>query len=401
MSDRLLLRFAADGRLSWLRQGAAAPLRAVSTFEAPPREVIAAAAEVLVLVPGRDVLLSRARLQARSRAQLLQALPWAVEEQLMGTVEAQHFAAATRPDGDEVGVAVVARARMQEWQARLAELGVEADVLLPDTLALPNRPGYAQLLLEADGASLRLGPWSALACTGEELPAWLAALAAREALPKLSVHDARAQPAPLPTLPSGSTSEAVDDALAFLAAGLAPPAINLLQGEFVPRRRAARRARGWRIAAALAAAVLLLGLLNLGVEVGRLAHQSSQLQALAEDAVRGAFPDLDASQLARLSPEQLMQARLERMRGSSEASGLLPMLAGAGRVIAATPRLQTRGLEYRNGVLELAVRVPDVATLDSVRERLAAASALAVELTAATPGAGGVDGRLRIGGGGG
>lgn len=52
-------------------------------------------------------------------------------------------------------------------------------------------------------------------------------------------------------------------------------------------------------------------------------------------------------------------------------------------------------MEYRNGALELVIRGPDVATLDNLRETLAA-MALQVELTSVNPGSGGVEGRLRI-----
>ena len=45
--------------------------------------------------------------------------------------------------------------------------------------------------------------------------------------------------------------------------------------------------------------------------------------------------------------------------------------------------------------LELVIRGPDVATLDNLRETLAA-MALQVELTSVNPGSGGVEGRLRI-----
>ena len=54
-------------------------------------------------------------------------------------------------------------------------------------------------------------------------------------------------------------------------------------------------------------------------------------------------------------------------------------------------------MEYRNGSLELGLRAPDVATLDAVRERLAAQAGLTVAVTAANPVEGGIDGHIRIG----
>jgi general secretion pathway protein L len=120
------------------------------------------------------------------------------------------------------------------------------------------------------------------------------------------------------------------------------------------------------------------------------------MDTLAQDAVRTAFPDIDAAQLARLSPADLMRGRLERLRGGAESSGLLKILAQIAPVLGSTTRIQTRGMEYRNGIFELALRAPDVAALDSVRERLAVVPGVQAVVTAANTSADGVDGRIRI-----
>jgi general secretion pathway protein L len=125
------------------------------------------------------------------------------------------------------------------------------------------------------------------------------------------------------------------------------------------------------------------------------------MDTLAQEAVRTAFPDVDAAQLGRLGPEQLMRGRLERLRGDADAGGLLHMLTAIGPVLGSTRGIQTRGMEYRNGTLELSLRAPDVGALDSVRERLATMPGVKAEVTAVNSGDEGVDGRIRIGDSGG
>lgn len=403
MPDRLLLRLASDGGLTWLRQGAGARASVASTIGTPPPAVLAAATEIVVLVPGEDVLLTEARLAARNRSQLLQAVPFAIEDQLLAPVEDLHFAVAR--GGDPLGIAVVSKARMREWLQRLGDAGIRPDVMLPETLALPVLPERAGVLIEAARASVRLAPWSSFTCTPPELPGWLAQLAASDAMVPLVVHDTRAAPPLVLPVAVETYQERQPDALAFLANGLnragkrPESTLNLLEGEFALRHRGARGVRGWRIAAALAAAVMVLAVANLGLDVVRLQRDSARLQVSAQDAVREAFPDIEAAQLTRLGPEQLMRGRLERLRGGgTESSGLLRVLAQIGPVLGRTTRIQTRGMEYRNGTLELALRAPDIAALDSVREQLAMVPGLKVEVTTANPGDNGVDGRLRIGG---
>ncbi len=386
MPDRLLLRLAPDGGLTWLRQsGMAAPGSTV--VGAPPASVLAAAGEVVVLVPSEDVLLTQTRLTARNRAQLLQALPYAVEDQLLSPVEDLHFAA-SQDGAESIGVAVVAKNRLRGWLQRLAEAGLQPDSVLPESLALA--PGT--VIVEEARAIARLADGSAFACAPADLSHWLMHACIDESL---AVYDFRAAPAAALSVPGARYHERQRDPLAFLAAR-AGTAINLLDGEFASLHRGARGARWWRIAAALAAAVLVLAVAGLGFEVLQLSRASARIDTLAQDAVRQAFPDIDAAQLARLSPEQLMRGRLDRLRGGAESSGLLRVLTQIAPVLGSATRIQTRGMEYRNGSFELSLRAPDVAALDGVRERFATVPGLKVEVTAANPGADGVDGRIRI-----
>jgi general secretion pathway protein L len=386
MPVRLLLRLAPDGGLSWLR--GAGTRDAATQAGVPPAAVLAAADSIEVLVPAEEVLLAQATVQARSRAQRLQALPYAIEDQLLAPVEELHFAVAPGVEG-ESGIAVVAKDRLRGWLDGLAAQGIHPDRLLPESLALPLPEQGAVALVEASRAVVRLARWSAFACAPEDLPSWLAHAGATTVV----VHDVRAGAAPLAF---ATRRETLDDPLAWLAAGTGASGINLLEGDFAPRNRRAGGERWWRVAAALAAAVVLLGVANLGADVLRLGRDAARLDTLAEDAVRAAIPDVDATQLARLGPQRLLDDRLQRLRGGGEAGGVLRALADIAPVLGTTTRVQTRAIEYRNGTLELALRTPDVALLDRVRERLAGVPGVQADVTAANPGADGVDGRLRI-----
>ncbi|MEO5626496.1 MAG: type II secretion system protein GspL [Dokdonella sp.] len=395
MPDRLLLRLASDGSLTWLRQSAGARSPAASEAGTPPASVLADSGEIIVLVPTEDVLLTEVKLSARNRAQLLQALPYAVEEQLLGSTEEQHFAAA-QGAGDTFGAAVVAKEKMRAWLARLAEAGIQPDVLMPESLALSLPASGANLMIEDARAIVRLSAWSAFACSLRELPQWLEQANADGAVAPLTVHDFRSAPVLALPLPIAAYRERQRDALAWLASGFTQAPLNLLDGEFATGHRHARGARWWRIAAMLAAAVVVLAIANVGFDVLRLSRASARMDTLAQDAVHAAFPDIDAAQLARLSPADLMRGRLERLRGGTESTGLLKVLAQIAPVLGGTTRIQTRGMEYRNGVLELALLAPDIGVLDSVRERLMTVPGVQAVVTAANPSGVGVDGRIRI-----
>jgi general secretion pathway protein L len=109
-----------------------------------------------------------------------------------------------------------------------------------------------------------------------------------------------------------------------------------------------------------------------------------------EQLLRSAVPGL-----TRVVDPRAQLAAEETRLGRSTGGGVLPLLARIAPSLSGSGRYTIDGLEFRGDTLELVIRGPDVATLDGLREMLAALS-LQVELTGATPGTGGVEGRLRI-----
>lgn len=393
MSERLLIRLHPDGQLAWLAQDAGGRALSPANSGAPPPATLARARRIVVLVPGEDVLLLETDAVSTRRAQLLKAVPFALEDQLVSPVEDLHFALPERVERGRIGVAVVARERLRAWVQQLSALGIRPDVLLPDTLALPLPADAASLCIEPRRALLRCGPAQAFACELPLLADWLGVAAATA----LVVHDFRQAAALALPVRALEYHERQTDALAFFAAHLPrEPEPNLLQGEFSPSHRHLPLRRLWTRAAALAAAALVLALAHAGIDWLRLARESARLDAEQRDVLRGALPQL--AQVAG-DPRQVMQSALTRLSVDAGGSGVIALLNRIGPVLASMTRVSLKGIEYRNATLELALRAPDVPALDLVRERLASLG-LNVEVTSANSGEAGVDGRLRIGGAG-
>jgi type II secretory pathway component PulL len=122
-------------------------------------------------------------------------------------------------------------------------------------------------------------------------------------------------------------------------------------------------------------------------------------QAQASDAMAALYLQLvpDASRV--VDAEAQLALALDRLRGGAGSSGALPMLARIAPVLG-DARYSLDLIEYRDGGLELLVRGPDVAALDALREALSTQLGVAVELTSAVPGQGGVEARYRVRGAG-
>src|SRR6266702_4181604 len=237
-------RVAADGAV---RQGLQRGLEGLDPAE-----------EIIVWTPAAETLFLRARLPTRSTAKIVQALPFALEEQLIDPPERLHFAFAHEADG-ALAVAVTRRERMESWLAALAA---------------------------ADGEIvLRSGARAGLGGPAERRPpAWLhAALAeARNeagAPERILLVDAPAD------LDSAAWREALGLPLESMRPGDAsvPPApLDLLQQHYAPRARLAALKRAYVPAAALLAAWLLATLALDAVEWARL----SRAAGAAEEEMR-------------------------------------------------------------------------------------------------------------------
>ena len=392
MSDQLLIRLQADGQLAWLAQDAQGRALSAANIGAPAPATIAGARHVVVLVPSEQVVLLETDAVSARRAQLAKAVPFALEDQLASPVEELHFALAEHVAGARLGVAVVARAALRAWIETLAQLGIRADAVVPDSLALAPPGEGATVLIEPARALLRWGPAHGCVCETAALAQWLAVIAPAT----VHVHDFRQAPRLELPVEVARYHERQSDPLALFAAALVrEPAINLLQGEFAPNHRHVPAQKLWRRAGLLAAASVILALAYAGGDYLRLKRESDRLEQAQHDALRATLPELGD---VAGDPRQLMQSALTRMRGDSATGGLLPLLGRIGPVLSATTRVSLKSMEYRNATLELGLRAPDVPTLDLVREQLANISGLKAEVTAATTSDKGVDGRLRISG---
>jgi general secretion pathway protein L len=394
MPDRLLLRLHADGSLAWLAQDAQGRALSASNVGGPPGETIARAQRIVVLVPSESVLLLDTPVVSSRRSQLLNAVPFALEDQLVSPVEELHFALAERFSAARIAVAVVARATLREWIDVLAAHGIRADAIIPETLALPVSENTASVVIEDSRSLLRWGPVHACACATQALPEWLGIVAPST----LEVYDFRQAPRLSLATPVTHYHERQRDALGFFAQQLsAEPALNLLQGQFAPSHRHMPAQRLWQRAALLAAAAIILAFVYSGCDYLRLRHESDRLDLAMHEALHASLPEFD--QVAG-DPRQLMESALTRMRGGSDAGGLLRVLGQIAPVLARTTRVSVKGMEYRNATLELGLRAPDVPTLDLVREQMANLQGLKAEVTAANTSDNGVDGRVRISGAG-
>lgn len=380
MPERLVLQLDPQGDPVWLESARAEPQHGW-----PP-----AGREVVLLLPAEQVLLTRAPRVARSDGLLRQALPFAVEERLAGPVERLHFAFVG--DGDPIELAVVDAQLLRDRLALIEQHGLHVVSAYSEASLLPNPvSGQSLLVLAGDRALVRRADGVVLTERAALLPQLLALFEPTTAWQVLRCEGASMQGIPDTV---AVQARAVPPLLRLLAEQVSKPAgPNLLQGVFAPRLRG--DALPWlKRAAVLAGVAVVLAFSQAIVERQQLSARIESQRAGMGDLLRQAMPGISTVVDPRAQLE-IEYTRLLRGAGGDDALGLLARIAPS---IAGSSRYTLESIDYRNGALDLTLRAPDVATLDGLREALAG-QGFSAELTSATPGQGGVEGRISLRGG--
>lgn len=357
---------------------------------APGRRVVA-------FVPGSDVRLASVQVPARVAAKILQAAPFALEEQLAEDVDTLHFALG-RPGAAASGghpVAVVSKERMEAWLAPFKARSITPEAVLPETLSLPlPESGHWTGLAEAGRVTVRTGSWSGFACALDDLGACLqiADPDSQSSLRLFVARDAESDFSragrPVELLPGYASG------LEVLARHWQPAtSINLLQGAYSGRQDWQRVAAPWRTAGALAIAWLALGSAYAVADLWRTGSELKAQTARNFERCQQLFPSDCVS-------EQLMPAVVEQqdrlMHGGGARTPLFPLLASLDAAIAAVPGLTLESLQFRDGVLHLALTGGDLQALETLRAWYAARTDARLEVEAANAGTDGVQIRVKL-----
>jgi len=411
MAEYLVIRLPDDGRpeAAWaVLDDSGAILQAPVLGALEDAAPAAAGRRVIALAPARAVLRTAVSLPLRSQARIRQALPYALEEQLAEDVEQLHFAAGRGPSPGTVAAAVVRHERLQDWLAALRGAGLEAQAMYAESDGLDALPGTAVLLLEPQQLILRDGDGQLSVGDPDNLEPllqlWLAAL--QDASPPhllayLADELADTVPETLqslrPRLASLEIKRLPDGPLPRLAANVVVNGgVNLLQGVYARRSELGRYWPAWRLAAGLLLALAVAATMSTALEVRRKEARAAQLQAAIEQAFRYTFPD--ARQVRGTRAELQSRLRALGASGREDQPGLfLQALASLAEAVQSSgAQVRVDGLDYRSGVMELRLRVPDVETLDKIEKSIDASAGLTAEIQSANADGEEILGRLRL-----
>ncbi|HEY0916239.1 MAG TPA: type II secretion system protein GspL [Solimonas sp.] len=374
--------------------------QAVASFpvQHAPLETIllkAAGHRLVVLVPAADVRLTSVDVPARQAAKVLQAAPYALEDQLAEDVDTLHFALGPRQKDGRWPVAVVARARMDEWLRPFTERGLVPDLMLPDALCLAPADGERwSALAENDQVLVRNGAFSAFGCSPDDLELMLQLAdpdkksTLRIIVPRDSSPDFTRLAWPVELLPGF-----ISPLEALLQSQRPENGIDLLQGRYSQREDLLRLWQPWKITAALLALWIGFAAIFHGVAGWHLRKQLQQQEDANVQRYQQLFP-AETRILADFAGQ--VEAQFRTLQGNKSGGGLLPLMQVLADALAAAPGLTLQGVQYRDGALYAALGGSSLQPLETLRAWFAQPRAASLEVQSANSGSEGAQIRIKL-----
>ena len=315
--------------------------------------VLAQNRQVIVLVPSEDVMLTTVKLPKMKRARLLQALPFSLEEQVIGDLNVLHFVPGEAGDDDNIPVAIVAKEKMQAWLDQLQALNIQPDILMPLMFALPLQEN-AWTISVHQMADIRLHADQGFACDSHNLPQLLdIALQAAQKKPECIyirnyTSDALAFNLPVKVQEDFHDEKQFMTDLAMRA--LKSPHLNLLHGAYKARKSVFPEMRKSRNAAImLSVACLALLFLYPAISYLLLKHKEHEIDMQIAEIYKHYFPQ--ASNM--VAPKIRMQEKMQQYTAQAGDANFLTLTAYIGKGMRAAHGLNLKRLSFQHQQMTL------------------------------------------------
>lgn len=293
------------------------------------------------LLPACDVVLKEVALPGKPTRQILQALPYMLEEEQAEDIEQLLVLPVQTVQRDTQylqQVAVIRRSLLEQWLDVLQQAGFAPRRMLPDALLLPQleQPVAVQL---GDQWLLRHGDWQ-LSCIDDSWWPDYLQLAALPAVLSYSPWPEQCETQPHQLAPA-------ELPLALLAQQLDAVSFNLLQGAYAPKKASNKHWAQWRLSGSLAAACGVLYLSLVGLEAWTFSREATTARADASALYKQQFPQERIVNLKRQVERKLAAS------GTQGQHSLLAMLGGIAPALGGTEPVSLNNLKYDSRKSEL------------------------------------------------
>lgn len=306
--------------------------------------------KVICLLPSVDVCIKEITINGPFNRQMQQALPYLIEEEVATDVELLHLSLLSKQT-DSVTVAICDKTKMGNWIDWLNMANISCQQFIPEGLALPVGDDSHWQAVKLDQQWLiRESKYQAWACESSMLDMVLESKLPEELDQKIVCYS---------TQPNTGFAEWQEASLTLpmelLVKGTLNNKINLLTGEFAPKKATNKHLRKWRLAIVLGGVLLTLLMVNLYLQHIKVERQTEFVKQQVETIYQKAFPLQSKLKYTRIKKK--LKSMLDGLNNGPSDSSFLLMLNELVPVFASIPEIKPTNLKFDANKQELRLQV--------------------------------------------
>ncbi len=356
----LLIRFHTNELVSWatfdrkkriINSAISVPLNKVPTSNCRP----------IILIPSTEVILTKVNIPSKKRQKIIQAIPYALEEQLIDEVENLHFAIG-QPVAGNIPVSVIAKTCLENYLQRLQTAGFKPAVIIPDVLAIPYQSNNWTVLYTDDIVLVRTGLQAGFAIEADNLNFMLQIVVANNPPEQIMVinHKSTMELTNLQAL--GIPLKTIEGNI--LDGIIANKQLNLLQGAYRPQNN--NLLRHWWLTMALGLIWGGLYIVEQVMEYRDLSQQRQTLNQQITETYRNTFPE--ARRI--VNPRVQMEQKLVALRGQQTNEIFLSTLNKITPALKSIPNLFIKKITFRQQKMDLYLIINNFKALEKIQTQL-------------------------------
>ena len=325
---------------------------------------------VICLLPSVDVSIKPVVIEGNFNRQLQQALPYLVEDDLAGDVEQLHFSVFDKKK-DLIHVALCAESKMRMWLSWLNDANIVCRQFIPESLALPFSDDEWHALKMNDYWLVRENKCTAWGCDADMLPLILESKidslnlsneTDNEYAENNNEGDDERAPNAQPVIISYSEvnetylgnwrNPKAILAMEVLAKGTIGNTINILSGEFKPKKESNPQLERWHKVVIAAIVLFVFSIFNIYMQAAKYENQTLIVKAQVEDIYQQAFPNSRALKYARIKKKI---KTLVKEAGQNEHEDFIIFINEIAPLFSKSKDLKMLSVKYKRSRGELSI----------------------------------------------
>lgn len=337
---------------------------------------IARGKKTTVLIDAHYTTLASVNVPSKNRNKQIQAVPFAMEDNLAEDIDDTYFALGKSED-HRVPVIAIKRSLLEQTLEIFKQQQIHVDTITADSVAIPGSSTQWCVLIDEDSALIKTGPSEAHCCDRENLPVILRALLDQtdkqpEAITYYYKADDQIAAKMLNDIDIPVESQTYQNhALEIFVTNLKEVhSLNLLQGEFAAKRESNSWIKPWKSVAFISAILIVFQLSHAAIISQQLEEQNLQLTRQIEKEFKRALPE--ARKMTNM--RNRVERRLNELKtgGSGKSNnGFLQILSKVTPVLSGNKKLDINAAVYKSNYVDLDLTAKTLDDIEKVKQQLA------------------------------